>query len=371
MADGFGEPAAVTASGLKLNYGVTQVLTGVDFSVHRGETLALLGPSGCGKSTLLRLVAGLLAPTAGSIHIGGRLVSDAATGRQVPPERRGLGMVFQDYALWPHMSVAGNVAFPLEMRGIARAERERRAFAALERVGLAGYGGRNPGQLSGGQQQRVAIARAIVAEPDIVLFDEPLSNLDRELRESMVGEIGTLCASLGLTGLYVTHDQAEAFTLAGRVAVMRSGAIVQLDAPETLVGAPADRGVAEFLRLGTVAKVSRRDGHWWLDEAGLPFLAVASSQAPADSGSVLLGRHAVSFIDPSSAGVIARVVRSQFRGDCHLIETRIGKGDGLALTLTLEHSRRLPPGETVGLAIEPRRLRWFAAQAATQTQENA
>jgi ABC-type sulfate/molybdate transport systems ATPase subunit len=152
---------------------------------------------------------------------------------------------------------------------------------------------------------------------------------------------------------------------------MRSGAIVQLDAPETLVGAPADRGVAEFLRLGTVAKVSRRDGHWWLDEAGLPFLAVASSQAPADSGSVLLGRHAVSFIDPSSAGVIARVVRSQFRGDCHLIETRIGKGDGLALTLTLEHSRRLPPGETVGLAIEPRRLRWFAAQAATQTQENA
>ncbi len=355
----FSGPEAVTATGLKLSYGATPILKGVDITVHKGETLALLGPSGCGKTTLLRLVAGLLTPTEGSIRIGGKIVSDAANGRHVPPEQRGLGMVFQDYALWPHMSIAENVAFPLEMRGVGRAERDSRVAAALDRVGLGALGGRNPGQLSGGQQQRVAIARAIVAEPDIVLFDEPLSNLDRELRETMVSEIGELVSTLGLTGLYVTHDQSEAFTLANRVAVMRGGLVAQVAAPEALVDQPADIGVAEFLRLGTIARVSRRDGQYWLDDANLPLVWVAATDAPERANAVLLGRHAVSLPDPADAALTGTVVRTQFRGDAHLIELRLGAGKGL--TLTLEHPTRLAPGETVGLHIQPDKLRWFTA----------
>ncbi|MFN3504556.1 MAG: ABC transporter ATP-binding protein, partial [Allorhizobium sp.] len=170
----------------------------MDISLTRGRTLALLGPSGCGKTTLLRLIAGLLAPTHGRVSIAGQLVADAATGTFSPPEKRNLGMVFQDYALWPHMTVAGNVSFPLEMRGIDRIERRKRTARALERVGLSAYADRRPSDLSGGQQQRVAIARAIVAEPQLILFDEPLSNLDRELRENMVGELSALIASLDL-----------------------------------------------------------------------------------------------------------------------------------------------------------------------------
>jgi iron(III) transport system ATP-binding protein len=250
---------AVQAEGLHLAYGPATILKNIDLSLPRGQTLALLGPSGCGKTTLLRLVAGLLAPTKGSITINGITVADAATRTFIPPEKRHLGMVFQDYALWPHMTVFGNVSFPLEMRGFGRAEREKRVASALERVGLAGFGERAISDMSGGQQQRVAIARAIVAEPGLVLFDEPLSNLDRELRENMVTEIGQLVANLGLTAIYVTHDQSEAFSLADQVAVMRAGVIEQLAAPEALVAEPTTPEVADFLRLGCVVPVEQHD----------------------------------------------------------------------------------------------------------------
>jgi iron(III) transport system ATP-binding protein len=359
--------SAVTTTALKLSYGATAILDGIDLAVRRGETLALLGPSGCGKTTLLRIVAGLLFPTAGRVSIGDTLVADAASGTNVPPERRGLGMVFQDYALWPHLSVAENVAFPLEMRKVGRAERETRVVAALDRVGLRDFGGRNPGQLSGGQQQRVAIARAIVAEPALVLFDEPLSNLDRELRETMVEEIGQLLASLGLTALYVTHDQFEAFTLAARVAVMRRGHVVQLATPQELVDRPADPGVAEFLRLGTVTPVELRDQRWWLSAADMPLAPVDTAGAPLNATSVLIGRNAVRLVEPGRSALSARVVRSQFRGDRHLTDIRLGDS-AKGLTVQVEIAARLTAGEQIALRIAPEQLRWFPADTSPKKE---
>jgi iron(III) transport system ATP-binding protein len=214
---------SIEVRGLRYTFGTHTVLDGVDLDVPAGTTLALLGPSGCGKSTILRLLAGLLTPAGGRIAFGQQLVADERCC--VPPEQRSLGMVFQDYALWPHMTVAGNVAFPLEMRGVGREERERRVEAALSRVGLGGMGARRPSALSGGQQQRVAIARAIVAEPSVLLFDEPLSNLDSQLRTSLCAEIGKLLTQLGTTAVYVTHDQAEAETLAHRIVTLSEGRV--------------------------------------------------------------------------------------------------------------------------------------------------
>jgi iron(III) transport system ATP-binding protein len=214
---------SIEVRGLRQVFGAQPVLDGIDLDVPGGTTLALLGPSGCGKSTLLKLLAGLLRPDAGRIAFGTQTVADAHTC--LPPEHRGLGMVFQDYALWPHMTVAGNVSFPLEMCGVARAERKQRVAAALARVGLAGIGDRRPSALSGGQQQRVALARAIVAEPRVLLFDEPLSNLDSNLRESLCNELGTLLEQLGTTAVYVTHDQKEAEALAHRIVVLAHGRV--------------------------------------------------------------------------------------------------------------------------------------------------
>lgn len=242
---------ALTASQIAKFFCETQVLRNIDLDLAPGEVVALLGPFGCGKTTLLRIAAGLLPATSGKMQVAGKRVVDGSSFN-VPPEARGIGKVFQDYAIWPHLNVLENVAFPLRMRKLGRSVREDRARRALDRVGLGHLADRFPGTLSGGQQQRVALARAIVAEPPLVLFDEPLSNLDRELREGLALEIGALLRELELSAIYVAHDQAEAFTIADRVAVMLDGEIAQIDTPEQLFAAPSSVEVAQFLNIGAL-----------------------------------------------------------------------------------------------------------------------
>jgi putative spermidine/putrescine transport system ATP-binding protein len=221
--------------------GVTDVVHALDLDIVPGEFLTLLGPSGSGKTTTLMMLAGFEAPSAGRIVIDGR---DMA---RVPPHRRDLGVVFQNYALFPHMSVADNVAFPLSVRGLARADRRARVADALAMVRLSGFESRRPGELSGGQQQRVALARALVFRPAIVLMDEPLGALDRQLREQMQSEIRALHDQLGITVVYVTHDQGEALTMSDRIAVFHRGRIQQLATPRVLYETPANAFVARFI----------------------------------------------------------------------------------------------------------------------------
>lgn len=353
---------AISARGLALSYGKTPILREIDIGLAAGQTLALLGPSGCGKTTLLRLIAGLLSPTSGAIAINGAVV--AGPGIFVPPEKRQLGMVFQDYALWPHLTVAGNVAFPLEMAGVGKAEREQRVMAALDRVGLGAMAGRNPSALSGGQQQRVAIARAIVAEPRIVLFDEPLSNLDRELRETMVAELGALIRGLGLTAVYVTHDQSEALTLADQVAVMKAGEIAQLATPEDLVEDPSSPAVAEFLRLGAVLPLLRKAEGWSFEGKALGAIGGPDGAA----AEVLVTPRALRLTEADGAVLTGEVLAAQFRDNGYAVIVRLEAGNGhsgIQHTVQISSDTRLRVGERIGLQILPAHLRWFPAHTAT------
>jgi len=232
-------------SGLVKSFGGHVAVDGVDISASPGQCVALLGPSGCGKTTTLRCVAGLESPDDGRIEVGSDVLWSPEVA--VPPEHRGMGMVFQSYALWPHLSVTKNVEYPLSLRRATRSGASARAAAALEMVGMSGHGNKLPSQLSGGQQQRVALARSVVAEPRIMLFDEPLSNLDRALRDEMRVELRRIISTLGITSLYVTHDQAEAFAIADTVIVMRDGRIEQQGTPQEIFMRPATEFVARFL----------------------------------------------------------------------------------------------------------------------------
>jgi iron(III) transport system ATP-binding protein len=234
-------------------------LTGVSLEIESGEMLVLLGPSGCGKTTLLRMIAGLEEPSGGRIEIGGRAVVDTETGVAVPLHRRDIGLVFQNYALWPHMTVLDNVAFPLKARGIETHEAHRRAHKVLELVGCGLLGERFPAQLSGGQQQRVALSRSLSAEPKTVLFDEPLSNVDAQLRRVLRAEIRRIHDEVRFTGVYVTHDQREGLELGDRIAVMRGGTIEQIGTPSEIHDRPATAYVASFLGIGN-RTVCRREG---------------------------------------------------------------------------------------------------------------
>jgi iron(III) transport system ATP-binding protein len=240
----------VSIRGLRKRYGDVAAVDGLDLDVKPGELVALLGPSGCGKTTTLRVVAGFLSPDVGEVWVGDRCLS--TPGTVIPPERRRMGMIFQSYALWPHMTVAQNVSYGLRFskdgrRGVPRSEREAKVTEMLRVVQLAGYEQRYPGELSGGQQQRVAVARALVVEPEILLLDEPLSNLDASLREEMRFEIRRLHETFGITTLYVTHDQSEAMVISDRVAVLDRGRVAQIGTAEELFEHPRTRFVAEFI----------------------------------------------------------------------------------------------------------------------------
>ncbi|MFD2236499.1 ABC transporter ATP-binding protein [Aureimonas populi] len=238
---------------LTLAYGGSVAVEDLSFALAKGELVALLGPSGCGKTTTMRAIAGLMTPRGGTIRLGGRDIT------RVPANRRGVGLVFQSYALFPHLTVFENVAFGLRLRGAGRAEVERRVTAALANVGLAGFATRLPRALSGGQQQRVALARSIVVEPELLLLDEPLSNLDARLRLEMRSELSRLQRELGITMVYVTHDQAEALALADRVIVMRAGRIEQMGPPDAIYEAPTSAFVARFMGFENTFSIS--DGH--------------------------------------------------------------------------------------------------------------
>jgi putative spermidine/putrescine transport system ATP-binding protein len=237
--------ADLSLNGLSKHYGDFYAVREVSLTIADGEFLVLLGPSGCGKTTTLRMVAGFIEPSAGHVRLAGQDVT------LLPPWRRNAGMVFQSYALFPHMTVAQNVAFGLEMRKLPRADIERRVEEALALVRLSGYGGRLPRQLSGGQQQRVALARALAIRPDVLLLDEPLSNLDAKLRQEVRVEIRELQRQLGLTTVMVTHDQEEALTMADRLVVMNEGSVRQVGSQRDLYERPADRFVAGFVGRST------------------------------------------------------------------------------------------------------------------------
>jgi len=227
------------------SYGKVAVVEGLDLELHKGELVTLLGPSGCGKTTTLRMIAGFVDVSAGSIAIDGNVISGA--GRTVPPEHRGMSMIFQSYAIWPNMTVAENVAFGLDVRRTPADESRRRVGEMLEIVKLAHLAQRYPAELSGGQQQRVALARAMVVRPEVLLLDEPLSNLDANLREEMAGEIRRLHDEFKFTTVYVTHDQAEAMTISDRIAVLNLGRLDQIDTPWNLYNKPRTQFVASFI----------------------------------------------------------------------------------------------------------------------------
>ncbi|TMR14061.1 ABC transporter ATP-binding protein [Nonomuraea zeae] len=250
----------VEVHGLTLTYGDAVAVSDLDLTVDEGESLVLLGQSGCGKTSTMRCIAGLETPTSGVISIGGRPVFDSGSGVNRAPNKRNIGMVFQSYAIWPHMTVFENVAFPLRMKGRKGAEIRAAVRETLELVGLDHLADRGASLLSGGQMQRVALARSLAMQPSVLLLDEPLSNLDARLRHRLRMELRELQLRLGVTSMYVTHDQDEALALADRIALMQSGRIVQIGTPPEIYAQPGSASIAEFLGVDNIIPVTREDG---------------------------------------------------------------------------------------------------------------
>jgi putative spermidine/putrescine transport system ATP-binding protein len=337
------EPLAI--ENLSADYGTTRVLTDLSLTVGAGELVSLLGASGCGKTTTLRAVAGFLAPSAGRITLGGRDLT------RLPAHKRNIGLVFQTYALFPHLSVRDNVAFGLRQRGVGTADRGRRADAMLERVGLSALADRLPAALSGGQRQRVALARALVIEPPLLMFDEPLSNLDARLRVEMRVEIRQLQRQNGTTSIYVTHDQEEAFSISDRVAIMNAGRIEQLDTPETLYRRPVNAFVARFVGFENLIalSVAAREGAEVIAAGpeGLR-LPIPAALGPVPDRFVLATRPDGLRVtaDPEAPGIPARLGLRTYLGRAYQYQAQTAAG---LVVANGPLDRPLEPGTTARL----------------------
>ena len=338
------QPAGIGLRGLRKRFGAQAVVDGVDLDIRPGEFFSLLGPSGCGKTTTLRMIAGFETPDAGSVHLGPRDVT------RVPVHQRDLGMVFQSYALLPHRTVAENVGFGLRMRGVGRAERDARVRAALAQVKLAGMEDRRPAQLSGGQQQRVALARAIVIRPPVLLCDEPLGALDRKLRQAMQIELKALQRELGVTLLFVTHDQEEALAMSDRIAVMNAGRIEQVDGPAGIYQRPATRFVAGFIGDINLVEVTVSGGVA-RDGAGR---SMAAPPARDGRAALAIRPECVMTVTVGSGLLDGTVQDVSFLGDHVLAVVLTGQGERFLLRQRAGGDIR--PGQEVGLS-------WAAAEA--------
>ena len=343
--------------GLIKSYGASRVVNDVSFDVNAGEVLTLLGPSGCGKSTTLRLIAGLDQPDAGEIWVRGRLVASPASRIMVPPEGRKVGLVFQSYAIWPHMTVAENIGYPLKVRRLDRDVIDAKVAELILLVKLDGLGGRMPTELSGGQQQRVALARALIYEPDLLLLDEPLSNLDSVLRKEMRSQIKLLQSRLATTVLYVTHDQEEAMALSTRIVVMNQGRIEQIGRPDAIYEQPSTRFVQDFIgetiRLrgaieGDATSLRIRIGHNLIDASGIdpgtlrPGMTIEVSMRPED----------VRLQSVSTENCLAgQIVQVTYYGDRHECVIRIDGVDE-SVVVKVEKQQRMAPQDRVFLAID-------------------
>ncbi|WP_308816630.1 ABC transporter ATP-binding protein [Pseudonocardia alni] len=348
----------IRVTGLGLTYGTTQVIDDLDVTVADGESLVLLGESGCGKTSTMRCVAGLEEPGTGRIEIGDDVVFDAAQNIDVPPHRRNVGMVFQSYAIWPHRTVTENVAFSLRMKKVERSVIRDRVASALRLVGLEHLGDRGASMLSGGQMQRVALARSIAMEPSVLLLDEPLSNLDARLRERLRIELRELQLQLGLTTVYVTHDQTEAFALADRIALMQAGRIVRFDTPEGIYASPTTTSVARFLGVANLfsCRVQDRvdgpvvvlDGH---------DLEIPVKESPGGAGPLAVGIRAEDVtVSPESSGGQGwpgRLTVASFHGATVRYRVAVTGGPVVDATARNDTASRLAVGDPVRVALSP------------------
>jgi len=324
----------------------TRALEPITLEVARGETVVFLGPSGCGKTTMLRIIAGLETPDA-----GGRVLFSGTDVTKVPIEQRNVGMVFQSYALFPNMSVAENIAYGLKIRGLARKERVARVAELVELTGISGLENRRIDQLSGGQRQRVALARAVAVRPSVLLLDEPLTALDAALRERLRGELDRLLRTLGITTIYVTHDQAEAMGLGDRIVVMRNGAIAQVGSPRDIYFAPESRFVAEFIGAANILEAIAENGHLTLP-GGRVRMPNAAAVGPV---TVMVRPEAIGIVNAERADLCGRVDAVSFVGDRQrLIVT--GAADR-PLVVDVANSLQVQVGQRLGVAIEPGAVR--------------
>ena len=348
--------ASVELRGLTKRYDSIAVVDEVSLNIEHGRLVCLLGPSGCGKTTTLRLIAGFVEPSAGEIHVGDRLVS--SKDRTLPPEQRNMSMIFQSYALWPHMTVAENVIYGLKLRKLDRETISRKLQAILATTQLAKLADRYPSELSGGQQQRVALARALIVDPQTLLLDEPLSNLDANLREEMRFEVRRLHDQYRYTTVYVTHDQFEAMTTADLIAVMNAGKIEQAGTPEDIYDRPRSEFVARFIGASNVVKGKTLDENH-ISFAGTTLRCVGAKLAAGGETAVSIRQHDICIFASVPAAtenvVPAKVTRQVFLGDSR--DYMVEVGDGTQLRVVTSATDSFPKGSDVWLHLPPERCR--------------